>query len=472
MTVDDWRRFETELSTDPDLRAAYRRQMRMESHLRELIAEPSAAAPPVFLPPPPTDDVAEPGRNRRTAVVGTLAAVAATTLIAVGFWTRPDRSKPAVASLDVDGGAVWDAGGDDARPADGRLAPGVLALRSGLARVRFDSGATISLEGPTRLSVDGADRARLLRGRVVVESDAAAPLIVETPHGSVDAGTWYAVEADAAADETRCEILGGNLAIHHRPSGTDRTYDGRRAFVLTAADLRPLDHLPSVEFSRRRSETIVIGTRGVETSVVEGDRRGQRLDPAMLMVKHSYSPEVTTADRRALFEFDVREIDPSSGRCRLRLNQIPSGLGFAAHTPAESAFALYGITDDSEDWTDRIAAGLRWDQTPGFKDDKENNAVEHLLDFTLPRGSQTGTVLLEDDALTRFVRSDRTGHVGFLLVRKTRGTKPYSLVHAFASSRHPQIGGPTLEWTPHRPAAVAMLTARRDSEPHLAHDGG
>lgn len=46
------------------------------------------------------------------------------------------------------------------------------------------------------------------------------------------------------------------------------------------------------------------------------------------------------------------------------------------------------------------------------------------------------------------LQSDPTGTAGFLVVREAFGTRNYSLVHAFTSSRHPEASGPSLEVMP------------------------
>ena len=68
--------------------------------------------------------------------------------------------------------------------------------------------------------------------------------------------------------------------------------------------------------------------------------------------------------------------------------------------------------------------------------------------FEIERGRQRGTCTIETDELRKFLNSDTTGIAGFVLVRETYGTSNYSLVHAFASSHHPEASGPSLDVIP------------------------
>ncbi len=56
-----------------------------------------------------------------------------------------------------------------------------------------------------------------------------------------------------------------------------------------------------------------------------------------------------------------------------------------------------------------------------------------------------GPVVFESGELTKFVREDANGHVGFMLSMRTLPSKDWSLVHAFAASTHPSAAGPVLE---------------------------
>ena len=75
-----------------------------------------------------------------------------------------------------------------------------------------------------------------------------------------------------------------------------------------------------------------------------------------------------------------------------------------------------------------------------------NHADGTLLGrFERDRGRQRERCALDAGELREFLQGDTTGTAGFLVARETFGTEDHSLVHAFASSRHPEAGGPSLE---------------------------
>jgi hypothetical protein len=81
-----------------------------------------------------------------------------------------------VATLTQTPDCVW----DQARIGP-RLQPGELRLQKGIARIRFDSGSDLVVEGPIGLRVDSG-AATLLHGKVVVRAEeTAAPFDLHTP---------------------------------------------------------------------------------------------------------------------------------------------------------------------------------------------------------------------------------------------------------------------------------------------------
>ncbi len=93
--------------------------------------------------------------------------------------------------------------GEGSAPTIGtRLGTGRLHLEEGLARVAFDSGAEITLEGPAELDLKDAMLARLERGRLSAHvSPLAKGFTVDTPAAQiVDLGTTFGVEVDARGD--------------------------------------------------------------------------------------------------------------------------------------------------------------------------------------------------------------------------------------------------------------------------------
>ncbi len=107
-----------------------------------------------------------------------------------------------VATLVQAADCAWDEPAGAPR-AGARLLPGALRLRKGVARVRFDSGPELVIEGPAALRLDSATAATVVRGKVVFRADETAPPFdLHTPSSTlVDLGTEYAVVVGPEGEE-------------------------------------------------------------------------------------------------------------------------------------------------------------------------------------------------------------------------------------------------------------------------------
>jgi hypothetical protein len=182
----------------------------------------SRPATTVGAPAPRSDYRARSGRGRRglrvalhyvVVAAGTLAA----SLLAQVFWLgarAPQNGRPGplqslaaqgpgyVATLTQTANCVWESAGQPGR-AGSRLLPGELRLQEGVAKLHFDSGSDLVIEGPALLRVDSSSAATVLRGKVVFQADeTAASFTLRTPSSRlVHLGTEYAVVVDADHEE-------------------------------------------------------------------------------------------------------------------------------------------------------------------------------------------------------------------------------------------------------------------------------
>ncbi|MEM1295891.1 MAG: FecR family protein [Verrucomicrobiota bacterium] len=430
------------LQGDAQLRKRYRSRMRMEAHLFDTFQHHQPEMRP-FDPEPAT-------RSRWRLQAKQLLALAASVvllgMLSVALW-QPNGPR-SVAEIDSMSGAAWE--GTLNLVKGSQLAPGVLRLKAGMATIRFASGALVALEAPAEFEIESAMRTRLSSGKALVEAPPSAHgFIMSTPHGFItDHGTRFSVSVDELRGKAECEVLEGEISLHHEGSGKVKHLLDQEASVLEAAGIRKLDLLPSTFVQRPMVPFIRLGTGGKETSVVRSNLRGELLDDRMLMVKKSYQGKSRMADRRALFSIGLREVDPSSiDRINLRLNLVPSGLGFAAYMPESVRFTVYGVIDESrEDWS---LSELQWEEAPGYLASQgyqlDSNETMALGTFQLSRGQQRGSITFSSEKLTEFVRNDTTGECSFIIVRETPGQQNFSLVHAFASEQHPEARGPALE---------------------------
>jgi ferric-dicitrate binding protein FerR (iron transport regulator) len=174
------------------------------------------------------------------------ALVAAATLVAsllvqALIWPRParenvgppaiaaQRAKPQfIATLTRTADCVWESGGGPG-PVGSRLLPEDLYLRKGVARVNFDGGPELTIEGPATVRLESPTAATVLRGKVVFKADdAGGPFDLHTPASTlVDFGTEYAVSVTADGEE-----------VHVFEGEVQRTSPAAGAERLTAGEAR------------------------------------------------------------------------------------------------------------------------------------------------------------------------------------------------------------------------------------------
>ena len=459
---DEFKAMERRLIEDSDLRRRYRERMRMEANLLSAFQTDRQD----IVPPPIASSRSRVSRRWWMPAVGAGIAAALAIGFFVGSWRDAFDSPQIIAHLESSSEAAW--AGSLPGGSGAGLAAGRLDLRHGLAEIRFTSGVRVTLEAPARLDLIDPMRCRLHQGVAVVDvPESGIGFIVETSDGhAVDHGTRFAVNAGGGSADF--EVLEGSISLHHSGSGSVLPLIDAQAARLSGDGIESLTILPSANFKRSRSPNIVrLHTEGRETSVIRNPVKPplrQSLDPDFLMIKMdvtrygwSYDqPGHYARDRRSLIGFSLRETDLASiENARLRLNLVPTGLGYASSLPETCTFQVFGVRDDPklEAWATK---DLRWEDAPGFYKDAlphmeqadgklDMDEVRLLGTIDLPRGKVTGAIVFESPELTTFVREDTTGEVSFLLVRATAPRDGWSLVHAYASSTHPDATGPTLE---------------------------
>ncbi|MFG0254504.1 MAG: FecR domain-containing protein [Rhodopirellula sp. JB053] len=368
-------------------------------------------------------------------------AIAAGLLLAVGVWTSV-RQPSAIASLQTSENAAWES--ELPTTVGSRLPPGVMKLATGIATIAFDSGATATLEAPAEFQLLSPVRMSVPRGAAVLDvPESAQGFVVETPGGyAIDHGTQFAVSVNADSQTSEFEVMQGEISVHHATSGKALRLQDAEMASLSSSDLSSREGDRDAERVASNPTVIRVGTDDRSTYVIRNNRRGKWIDPELLIVKQADSRKW---DARAIFRMDLRDIDLSQMRsARLRLNQVPSGKGFASRLPPKNVFAVYGVTvPDREIWID----------DPTWEDAPDINDGVLLGRFEIPRSQQTGTFGIQTQELLDFLRSDFDQQVTFVVVRETgliEGSDR-GLVHAFASDSHPERSGPLLEFSPIQP---------------------
>lgn len=362
-------------------------------------------------------------------------ALSALFVLLGGFVLASLRAPTAVATLVSNENAAW----ESALPTTpgSALPPGVMSLKSGLATIRFQSGAELTLEAPAEIELETAMRGRLFSGRAIVEvPESAHGFVLDTPDGyAVDHGTSFAVSVGPGGEESSFEVLDGEIALHSSGEEPVHLFENQAALMNNGRIKKlngPLDE-GTLDSPR---EVVRITSLGKTTSIVRNDQF-QYLHPDFLMVKLDGGNR--PYERRAFVSFQLDSIDwEKLEKIRLRLNLVPCGLGHVTRLAKMNRFQVSGLPGELPiDWQ----SNLSWEDAPNPK------AAKPLGHFDVPRSQERGSFEIETDLLEKFLREQGTGAVTLLITRETEELKGSGLVHAFASDSHPEASGPTLEVT-------------------------
>lgn len=176
-------------------------------------------APAVPGDPVPGDSASgSPSRGRRAARVAVALATATLALLGAfvawraGDGARGRNAAARIATVTALDNAQWD--GPRQFAVGDPLASGPVRLLDGRAQLRFDSGATVTLNGKTELEIVNGRRVFLRSGRIT-------PFVPPTAHGFtvvspggevVDLGTEFAVGVDEAG-RTNVYVIDGKVDV-------------------------------------------------------------------------------------------------------------------------------------------------------------------------------------------------------------------------------------------------------------------
>lgn len=363
---------------------------------------------------------------------------------------------PVVATLTQTRGCRWES---SALPTveGARLPAGRLALTDGLATLRFESGATITLEAPAVLEIVNKDLCILHRGMLTAQvPKEAIGFTVETANAKViDHGTEFGISAGPNG-EAHVQVFDGEVEVRHRQSGENlRLTTGENALLDTKevtgrnSGMAEADRATRANSaSNQPSGTVTLTTasgRGRTAYVFSQGTENHHSDSLML-VKNTHTPGYR---RKAYFSFDLeslkgRKVDNAA----LALTFEPTGYGFASRLPT-CVFTVYGLKDGPQDeWSEHE---LIWDNAPANLaggNEIDTRLAVPLGTFTIEPEESSGLRVISSPALTEFLNQDRNGQVTLMIVRETSETVlkglASGLVHGFAGNYHPTAAPPTL----------------------------
>lgn len=380
------------------------------------------------------------------------ALVALLALVAV----RPEPRDTSFATMKRTESARWESG--SLPTAEGaRLGAGDLELVQGLATISFDSGAEIVLEAPAHLSLVDAMNCILERGTAVAEvGESAKGFSIRTPSARIiDHGTRFAVNVDAANGATQTQVFDGLVEVELPGSSKRIELHGGQRNLVEGSSLGGISDGPEEgTWSRpeaptapkeRSNLTLTTAEPGGADAYAWGGKATNHTSDSLLLLKHGL--EADAPHRKAWLRFALDRAAPGTiERAELHLRFTPTGWGLASHLP-DAEFVVYGVLDDGLDSWD--PSTLAWDNAPANLPESGHGVlaekVRELGRFTVPRGIQTGSFGIHDEALRDFLNTDTNRRATIILVRETRETRGGGIVHGIASSRHATLPPPTLE---------------------------
>jgi hypothetical protein len=368
------------------------------------------------------------------------AAAAAMVMFAVimaSLVSRPDVIATLISAED----AAWESSLPTAPGSD--LTAGYLTLTAGIATIRFRSGAEVTIEAPAKLVLKTPMRGLLMSGAAVVDvPEPAIGFILETPDGfAVDHGTKFAVRVGDSNKQkhSNFEVLEGEITVHKPSTGDEVRLTRQQGASVSSEGIVFFEGLVQEKSPQKKPGIVRVYTKRRATSIIRNNDQNY-LHPEYLMAKRTDRSE--DFERRAIFSFDLSGIDfDAVASARIRLNQVPSGVGLAAHLPRMNRFVIHGIRGELDvDWEGEIS----WDDVPEPDDEK------YVGSFVIPRSQQRGVFGIETEALYDFLKANAEKQVTFILSRKTVERDGHGLVHSFASASNPEAAGPVLELSPEK----------------------
>ncbi|MCA1964479.1 MAG: DNRLRE domain-containing protein [Prosthecobacter sp.] len=404
--------------------------------------------------------IAQAHRPRASSWRWHVATAALAALLAVGFFSLLSQGPAPAATLVKARNCKW---GSSALPTleGSSLMPGTMELLEGMATLRFESGAEVTLEAPVSLEVLSAMECRVKRGTVVadVPPQAKGFTIVTPETRVVDWGTRFGV---SAGEDGKClvHVIEGLVEVQRQGeksarelrSGQRVDYGNFLAGAVNPDALRedqpePGRWLPGPVRDLGDGWQAITTAYGagkdtwIQSSTVKATGR-----ESFLRVKHSSHD--AKLDRKAYIAFDLTRFQ---GReileAELDLHIEPSELGFASLVP-DATFTVHALTDESLDlWPED---GLTWENAPAHDGSLEGRTTpiasqaDKVGEFIVPQGTTRGVFSLKGEALTHALRADTNGIITFILTRQTDEMARNGLAHAFASRENTKNTPPTL----------------------------
>lgn len=395
--------------------------------------------------------------------------------------TNGQGASPLIATLVETKGCSW---GDSSLPtAQGSaLTEGTFRLILGMATLKFESGALVTIEAPVELELVDPMNCRLIDGTLVADIPPQAKGFRVSTQSAilVDQGTSFGVVVDQESGLTDVQVFEGIVDVAQRSTlKKQRMETGERAFIndveMTQANEAD-EELSSEDFSTETEDpfeqAITVTTevgRGKVGYLINTNTTSAIFDKR-LVVKTSHLK--SRYDSSAWLSFDLESLGQRRvNRARIELDILPSSRGYASLVP-DATFAIYGIVGEVESDEGQAQRLSKPTSFEGVKSPLNTiaqiNGVDTLTGpaglpvevtllgrFVVPQGMESGLAIVDDPALVQFVNDfqqrrdddrlqDHDQLLTVLLIRETSETGLRGLSHTFARGTPYKGVSPTL----------------------------
>jgi len=452
-SADDRTRLEALVLGNPELRRLYVETMHQHAALRQTATRLGEVPLSNVIDMLPSESA--PVSRARSFPRWPLQLAAALVLGLALWWFAPHPAEKPLATLVETNGARWNNSSLPTAPGSA-LRAGRLRLESGVARLVFQSGAEVSLEGPAELEIQGPNACFLHNGALTAHVPPQAHgFLVATTHAQlIDHGTDFGMSTDPAGSG-QVQVLKGEVELRHDRSGETRRLTTHESATITAdrfasaggADGEPDRYAFLRPSGASQPATLMLttaGGAGDAAYVVSPNSPIHRSD-TLLLLKNAPGASFR---RKAYLRFDLTPLRARRvSDAALTLNFEATGFGYASLT-GECTFAVYGLTDDSQNnWS---AETLTWENAPAFTPDAgtvDPTCTVKLGTFTTARGVVSGSYSIAGQPLADFLNAAASRRPTLIVVRETSEPGNNSAVHGFAGNHHPTLAPPTLRLT-------------------------
>jgi hypothetical protein len=418
LSEDEIDQLEKDLQTSRELRQAFVDMSVVETQLRTLAIESKA------------EKVHPTIRERKSTWIPHIV-LAASIFICIGLFLLLSQDN-SIAILKSSEYASWES--ELPTIPGSKLNEGKMYLKEGFATLVFESGAELSIEGPTRLNLISDMKAMVQFGIVTVFApESAKGFELQTPFGdAIDYGTEFTVKVNETEQTSNFWVNQGEIAVLSKEGKTFQLKD-REQKSLGLKSSNAIDPLKEGHFHQTENSSLTFSPQGFEKSIVRMDDIKGRIDPKFLMLKNQKVKD--HVDRKAFFAFHIpHKKRKALHQASITLNYVPSGLGTIVDMPKESTFILYAFSNNfDKSWPKSMSY---WKDAPNFDQAKE------VAKFKIPRAQLRKTITINTPELKNYLEFHTSDKLSFALVCETKGA---SYVHCFASSLHPQASGPLLK---------------------------